>query len=66
MYNLINSNLPSYTDGLPTFNLVSDLDSIPNLKDNDVLQVSILNIIVYQNLLLKHLIPKISLFCIRM
>ena len=36
MFNLINSNLPSYTDGLPTFYSVSDLDSIPNLKDNDV------------------------------
>ena len=34
--NLYNSNLLSYTDGLPTFHSVSDLDSIPNLRDNDV------------------------------
>ena len=36
IFNLYDSNLPSYTDRLPTFQSVSNLDSIPNLKDYDV------------------------------
>ena len=36
MFNLINSNLPSYIDVPPTVHSLSDLDSIPNLRDNDV------------------------------